>query len=309
MRLVCISDTHMNHRGLHLPEGDVLVHAGDATGSGSPSEVDRFLGWLATQPHKHKILVAGNHDWLFQKDPKAASLLLEKHKSITYLQDSGVEIDGVRFWGAPWQPWFLDWAFNLPRKGAALRETWNRIPIHTDVLITHGPPHGMQDQVGKGEHLGCEELKVRLATVEARLHIFGHIHDGYGVTRTKSMTFINASICTEEYRALNRPVVVGLHQESIEVHGIERNVRRDRLEALQCLLDDPAQGGIAQLEVLIPVGLQKALEDLADHRGSRPELLVQEYLDRGLRADLARQLRAANKSSKRSIPYVDLDQE
>ena len=309
MRLVCISDTHMSHRGIHLPEGDVLIHAGDATSSGSPGEVDRFLGWFASQSHQHKILVAGNHDWLFQMDPKAASLLLEKHKGITYLQDSGVEIDGVRFWGAPWQPWFLDWAFNLPRKGAALRETWNKIPMKTEVLITHGPPHGIQDQVGRGEHLGCEELTARLATVKPRLHIFGHIHDGYGVTRTKPTTYINASICTEEYRALNSTVVVDLHQQSIEVHGIERNVRRDRLEAVQCRLDDPAKGALARLEVLIPEAQQMTLEELADIRGSKPEHLVQEYLDRGLRADLARQLRAANKSSKRSIPCVDLDQE
>lgn len=309
MRLVCISDTHMNHRGLHLPEGDVLIHAGDATSSGSLSEVDRFLGWYASQSHQYKILVAGNHDWLFQTDPKAASLLLEKHKGITYLQDSGVEIDGVRFWGAPWQPWFLDWAFNLPRKGAALREAWNKIPNNTEVLITHGPPHGVQDQVGRGEHLGCEEQTIRLATLNLKLHIFGHIHDGYGVIRTKPTIFVNASICTEEYRALNKPILVDLQQQSIHVHGIERNVRRDRLEAVQGRLDDPAQGGLAQLEVLIPTGQRLALEELADLRNSRPELLVQEYLDRGLRADLARQLRAANKSSNRSIPYVDLDQE
>ena len=84
MRLVCISDTHMGHQGISLPIGDVLIHAGDATSSGTPDEVDRFLGWFASQAHPHKILIAGNHDWLFQRDPEVAKMILERHQGITY---------------------------------------------------------------------------------------------------------------------------------------------------------------------------------------------------------------------------------
>lgn len=147
MRLVCISDTHNTHKTLNIPRGDILIHAGDATGQGTSLEVNRFLAWFSTRPHRHKILVAGNHDWLFQHDPDGAAQLLRANPGITYLQDSGVEIEGVKFWGSPWQPWFCDWAFNLPRNGPALRQVWNKIPLDTEVLITHGPPRGMLDQV------------------------------------------------------------------------------------------------------------------------------------------------------------------
>jgi len=140
---------------------------------------------------------------------------------VIYLQDSGCEIEGLRFWGSPWQPWFMDWAFNLPRKGEKLRAKWNLIPMDTDVLITHGPPYGVLDEVrprmtawgpaeeGSG-HLGCEELAIRLAAVRPRVHVFGHIHDGYGIHKQAGTTYVNASICTEEYRPTNPPIVIDL---------------------------------------------------------------------------------------------------
>ena len=297
----------MAHRGLTIPDGDILIHAGDATSSGTPNEVDRFLGWLASQPHAHKILIAGNHDWLFQRDPKLVGLLLEKHQGITYLQDSGIELNGVRFWGSPWQPWFMNWAFNLPRKGPKLREAWERIPLGTDVLITHGPPSGVLDQVHGGEHLGCEELKIRLSAVKPRVHVFGHIHDGYGVARSKATTYINASTCTEEYRALNRPIVLDINPKSIKVHGTAPNPRRKHLLIAQSALEGPNNGSLAKAEMLLPEGHLIALKELAELRQLAPDQLLQEYVDRGLRSDTARLLRAENKPSKRTVPLTDLD--
>jgi predicted phosphohydrolase len=218
MRLVLVSDTH-THRPCQLPEGDVLVHAGDATSTGTLPQVNQFLAWFSSQPHRHKIFIAGNHDWLFEREPALAAMLLAEHPGLVYLQDSGIEIDGIRFWGSPWQPAFRDWAFNLPRRGPRLREAWNRIPMETDVLITHGPPHGILDQVQGGEHLGCEELKIRRGAVKPRVHVFGHIHGGYGVAYAGSGVLVNASVCDEGYHPVNRPIVVDMTSERVQVHG------------------------------------------------------------------------------------------
>jgi predicted phosphohydrolase len=130
MRLVLISDTHQRHDQLTVPDGDVLVHAGDFSTRGGVEEVARFNAWLGTLKHKHKVVIAGNHDFLFEREPTLARSMLT---NVTYLEDSGVTIEGLRFWGSPWQPRFFDWAFNLER-GAPLTEKWNLIPTGVDVL-------------------------------------------------------------------------------------------------------------------------------------------------------------------------------
>lgn len=212
MRIVCLSDTHCEQHGFKVPDGDVLVHAGDFCSMGVEREVHKVAKWLKALPHRWKIVVAGNHDRFFEQQPEMARAYLEP--DIIYLQDSGCEIEGLRFWGSPWQPWFYDWAFNLPRKGIKLREKWNLIPMDTDVLITHCPPYGILDEVrtrmtawgpteeGSGP-LGCEELAIRLAAVRPRLHVFGHIHDSYGVLQRGDTTFVNASVCNEDYAPVN----------------------------------------------------------------------------------------------------------
>src|SRR5947209_8205178 len=133
MRIICISDTHLAHQEgqLKIPDGDLLIHAGDGTFEGSLAEMSDFLKWLSQLPHRRKVLIAGNHDWLFQKNPALARSLVPA--SITYLEDSRAEIEGLSIYGSPWQPEFLKWAFNLPR-GARLREKWRRIPSDIDIL-------------------------------------------------------------------------------------------------------------------------------------------------------------------------------
>ncbi len=198
-----MSDTHGFHDDVDLPDGDVLVHAGDGLGVGSIAEVVALDRFLESQPHPHKIVIAGNHDWAFERSPAEAQAAV---RHATYLQDSGVTIGGVSFWGSPWQPSFHDWAFNLDR-GVALREKWDRIPEATDVLVTHGPPQGVLDSTFQGVAAGCEELRSALDRVRPRVHIFGHIHEAVGVRAVGPTRCINASICDLHYRVAN-PVQV-----------------------------------------------------------------------------------------------------
>lgn len=209
-RIVCISDTHLVHdqTRIEVPDGDILIHSGDATFRGSEWEVAKFNTWFSALPHKHKIFVAGNHDWLFQTDPAVAQKLLSP--SITYLEDSMVEVEGIKIWGAPWQPWFYDWAFNLQR-GAEIKAKWDLIPEGIDVVVTHGPPKGYGDQVPSGERVGCEDLLDALKRVKAKLHVCGHIHLGHGLYKTPEGTIVaNSSICDERYKGVNAPHVVDL---------------------------------------------------------------------------------------------------
>src|SRR3954451_8476125 len=120
MRIIAISDTHGLHNAISIPDGDVLVHAGDLTCDGEIGEVVVFNEFLSTLPHPHKVVIAGNHDWCFQQTPEVCAELLT---NAVYLQDSAIIIDGVKFYGSPWQPWLYDWAFNLPR-GPKIREKW-----------------------------------------------------------------------------------------------------------------------------------------------------------------------------------------
>ena len=204
MRLVLISDTHERHAEIDMPPGDVLVHAGDFTMSGDEAAVVEFDRWLGTLSYRWKIVIAGNHDFLFEQEPERARRLIT---NATYLQDEAVEIEGVRFWGSPWQPWFYDWAFNLPR-GEALVAKWKLIPTSVDVLITHGPPAGILDRVARGENVGCADLMQAVRSRRPRLHVFGHIHEAYGSTRAEGTTFVNACTCDFDYRAVNPPIVV-----------------------------------------------------------------------------------------------------
>ena len=208
---MCLSDLHNRLGDVRVPDGDVLVVAGDLTGRGTTAEVSRFALELGRLPHRAKVVVAGNHDWLFQREPGLARELLGG--VAIYLEDAGAEVAGLRFWGSPWQPRFFDWAFNLER-GGDLRARWDLIPADTDVLVTHGPPRGYGDLTPRGERVGCEDLLEAVVRVKPRLHVFGHIHAGYGSYRAGfpelRTDFVNASTCDEGYRPVNPPVVVDL---------------------------------------------------------------------------------------------------
>ena len=203
IRLVAISDTHGLHRHLTVPDGDILIHAGDITGHGQVEQVADFNEWLGTLPHRHKIVIAGNHDFCFQDQPVETAALLT---NCIYLFDEAIALDGLYFYGSPWQPWFFDWAFNL-RRGTEIRAKWELIPKETDVLITHGPPLGHGDLTSHGECVGCADLLESVRQKRPKLHIFGHIHEGYGMMQNEHTTFINASSCNLQYRPVQRPIV------------------------------------------------------------------------------------------------------
>jgi predicted phosphodiesterase len=214
MRIVAISDTHGFHGKLpKLPDGDLLIHSGDCTDDAGQAALRSFLVWFESQPHKRKILVAGNHDWAFEKWPgPAEAMVKEIAPSVTYLYDSGCEIDGLKFWGSPVQPEFMGWAFNRQR-GTEIRHHWDKIPDDTDVLITHGPAFGKLDVSGIGnEKVGCRDLYEAILRVRPRLHVFGHIHHSWGTTYEvhdcgSKTTYINGAICNEAYRPINKPLI------------------------------------------------------------------------------------------------------
>lgn len=205
MRIVCFSDTHGHHQGLTVPPGDVLVFAGDACRGGTLTELAPFAEWMGRLPHRDKLFVAGNHDWPFVREAPEARRTLAAN-GIGYLQDEAVVIEGITFYGSPWQPEFCGWAFNLPR-GDALRDKWSRIPDDTRVLITHSPPFGIRDRLPSGLLVGCEALALRVLALGPDLHVFGHVHDAAGLKVVERTRFANVAVVDEEYR-LVRPASV-----------------------------------------------------------------------------------------------------
>lgn len=204
MRIVALSDTHGQHGHIAVPPGDVLIHAGDLTLHGELEELSAVGAWLASLPHRHKLVVAGNHDLCFMLDPTACCELLP---DAIVLEDAACEIDGVRFYGTPWHDYPTGWAFALPR-GPLLRRKWLQIPRGTDVLITHGPPAGVMDWTNGGISLGCADLRAAVEELAPALHLFGHVHERAGVATGGTTTFVNAAILDERYELARAPVVL-----------------------------------------------------------------------------------------------------
>lgn len=222
MKLVIISDTHGQHKNaglnkalLDLYEEDkdiVLIHCGDVSGRGYIWEIEMFVEWYESLPFKHKILIAGNHDFAFEETPNYTKETLENMgKSIIYLQDSGVTIDDVNFWGSPVQPRFFDWAFN---RDEDIQNHWDLIPESTNVLITHGPPYGILDVTKIGnKNVGCPRLLHRMKDLkDLKVSAFGHIHEGSGIFENHpdlpGVKFVNASFLDLSYKPANSPYII-----------------------------------------------------------------------------------------------------
>lgn len=199
MRIVCLSDTHEQHRYVKVPDGDLLIHSGDITFNGDWHVVRDFLEWFRSMPHKHKYFTPGNHDFCFEDSYKIPECLI----------DQGVEVDSFNLWASPMTPTFGNWAFMADR-GDPIKTYWDKIPEGTDVLVTHGPPLGILDMTPRGEAVGCWDLNEAVKRVNPKVHIFGHIHHGYGTHQENGTMFINASICDERYNTTNQPVVYDL---------------------------------------------------------------------------------------------------
>jgi Icc-related predicted phosphoesterase len=191
IRIVAVADTHTFHEELGaLPDGDVFVHAGDLLRAGTLEELAGVADWIRSLPHRVKVVVAGNHDWAFARQPDQALHLLGPE--VVYLKDSSATLCGLTFWGSPWQPEYNGWAFNLPR-GAALAERWSLIPPGMDVLITHGPPRGYGDRSPIEGRAGCDDLLVGIDRVKPTLHLFGHIHQDGGLWWRNGVCLVNAT--------------------------------------------------------------------------------------------------------------------
>lgn len=193
LRIVAVADTHTFERDLGpLPEADVLVHAGDMLRFGTLEELEPVADWIRGEPHRHKIVVAGNHDWCFARPEERTAALEMLGDDVVYLEDEATEIDGVIFHGSPWQPEFFDWAFNLPR-GQPLEEKWALIPAKVDVLVTHGPPLGFGDRSAFAGRQGCADLMKAVRRVSPLLHLFGHIHEDGGAWRDAETLIANVT--------------------------------------------------------------------------------------------------------------------
>jgi Icc-related predicted phosphoesterase len=199
-----------------VPPGDILVHAGDFCGRGDATEVSKFLDWMETLPHRTKIVVPGNHDICVEVSPPVR---LEFEKSgIHLLIDASYtdKVSGLRFYGVPWTPDFYPdtWAFQYSKCGTTPTQLWNKVPVGTDVLISHGPPHGCADQIASGlsAHLGSSFLTKAIEEFSCFLRavVCGHIHGGYGSHSLFGVPIINAAICTENYAPTNLPIVIDL---------------------------------------------------------------------------------------------------
>lgn len=218
-----MSDSHSKHLKIPkewLVEADILVHAGDISSMGYVHEVEQFCKWFDSLDYDCKIFIAGNHDWGLQSDQymvnhEKCMEVIRSYKTFHYLFDEWLEFENakgekVKIYGSPWQPEFHQWAFNVQR--GKLHEKWEKIPLDTELLVTHGPPYGIGDFVpyNGGEYVGCRELLDVVSTGLPKLkaHVFGHIHYSYGVVHRNNIQFVNAATCNERYEPIQKPILI-----------------------------------------------------------------------------------------------------
>lgn len=207
MIIDCISDLHGFYP--ELEGGDLLIVAGDLTANDHFDQYCEILHHISKAPYKKRILIGGNHDNLLQEHADFFDLSI----NFDYLQDSGTQFGGLKIWGSPWTTTFEGMnphckAFTVDTE-EELAEKWELIPQDTDILITHEAPYGIGDYIpSKEEHVGSESLIVKRSKMPSnKLHVFGHIHEGYGITAGK---FVNASHVNELYKPVNKPIRIKL---------------------------------------------------------------------------------------------------
>lgn len=220
MKLVFLSDTHNLHDQILVPNGDALFHSGDFSVYGNEAEAVNFARWFRNQPHKHKVVIAGNHDKFAVNN---YTLLKEAlGPDVTYLDNQGAIIEGLVIWGSPWTPTFgQGWAFNAD-PGEDIQRHWAKIPDDVNILLTHGPAYGILDWTYNWQpphdkqHVGDYDLLVRLRELkDLKIHAFGHIHDPhgfvFGVNDSIAVNAANTIISPSRgYVYHNLPIVIDL---------------------------------------------------------------------------------------------------
>jgi Icc-related predicted phosphoesterase len=216
MKVVAISDMH-GQLEFSVPEADLLLIAGDLCPASHDPWMSLYMQedwlnielryWLADQPIKECVAVAGNHDWIWEKD---ASRVPKLNKNFHYIEDESIEILGVKIYGTPVQLPFNDWAFNREEK--RIQSHWDNIPEGLDILLLHSPPYGILDETHHpnyaSEHIGSKSLMKRIKKVNPRYVIFGHNHGAYGVEEHDGITYVNASLVDEEYKMNKEPIIL-----------------------------------------------------------------------------------------------------
>lgn len=210
MRTAILADLHGHLPP--LPECDLLLLAGDlcpAVDHGVARQAawldGPFRQWLEGAPARAIVGIAGNHDFIFEREPSLVPEL-----PWIYLEDASVDVQGVRIWGSPWTPWFHDWAFNAPRVDGEsfLGRRYDTVPDDTDVLLVHGPPRGYGDRTAAGVDAGSTALLDAIDRVRPRLCAFGHIHEARGEWDRGDTTLVNAAAVDELYELRNPSVVL-----------------------------------------------------------------------------------------------------
>lgn len=251
-----ISDTHNRHNKIKgLTGGDLIIHAGDWSSQGHHWENERFLNWYQKLSYPAKVLIAGNHERGVEEN-EAIFKQMCKERGIIYLNDTSVELQFVpgivyidqdipdlmkfKIHGSPVTPWFFDWAWNRSirdddlvqdlRTGKTKSELpikphWDMIPEDTDILVTHGPPLHILDELlyvdgtPKGQFVGCPHLAEKIKEIKPDLHIFGHIHCQHGQKHKDGVSYYNASICDEMYGPTNPITVIEYEKEAISTNS------------------------------------------------------------------------------------------
>jgi len=206
MQILHLSDTHNQHRQLgNLPAADVIIHSGDITFAGTGDEVFDFIDWFGSLNYPYRIFIAGNHDYALEgKAPERIQRFLPEN--CFYLCNSGVTINQVRFWGIPF--------FFSPDESNQNTNTIDLIGNDVDVLITHRPPYGILDQSGN-TRFGCPDLLQAIKRLRPAYHLFGHIHDAYGIEKHKETTFSNAAVVDTNYRLVNDPILLNFFRSDV----------------------------------------------------------------------------------------------
>ena len=212
VRLVLISDTHGRHEELVLPEGDVLVHSGDFVRSHkycTREAIEAFDAWLGKQvKYKARVVIAGNHETLMDRGTPVAL------QNCVYLCHESAEVEGLRIFGSPFRPG-RGWMYRAEAFGRPVRELrklWASLRAPVDVVITHGPPHGVMDDEPVG-HIGDWQLLERVREAAPALHVFGHCHGLQGGRRLsgpageEGTLFVNAA-SSDGCGGIAPPVVV-----------------------------------------------------------------------------------------------------
>lgn len=214
MELIVTSDTH---HGIipdqfldEINKHKIFVHCGDLMNSGTETEWAARMMWLSKVTCKYKYLCPGNHDFYMALYGGAAEAELRSLGFVTLNQRVAQLPGGITIGGMPCVVNLRKWAFNF------VEEEWeDRLEAmgRVDILVTHSPPLGWNDYVPIGHrtrpgHAGSRALKDYVAKHQPRLHLHGHIHEGYGVTVVGDTTIVNAAMCDGDYKQTNPPIKV-----------------------------------------------------------------------------------------------------